>query len=180
MALPEDYELTLALSQSLDSCKNSTMGLFCNSVDGLIAWVSFPFVIPFSISLCLASLLSIFFRCHCVVKRDFTQDNESPSRCCDEVILFSKAFSLLLPTKHSNTGVALSYQISLSAPFWVTHLWRVLHPAHLPRAHQHLVSLLGNGLVLWSGHWTLTCGSTQTWEAGMRSGTRLLPWHSKI
>lgn len=50
--LLEGNELTLALSQSLDSCKDSTMGLFCNSVDGLIAWVSFPFIVPFSIFLC--------------------------------------------------------------------------------------------------------------------------------
>lgn len=180
--LPEDNELTLALSQSLDSCKDSTMGLFCNSVEGFIAWVSFPFIVPFCISLCWASLLSVPFRCHCAVKRDFRQDNESPSLCNDEVFLFSRAFSsvLLLPIKLSNTGVALSYQISPSAPFWMAHLWRVPQPAHLPWAHQHLVSLLGNALVLWSGHWILTSGSIQSWEAGMRSGTQLLPWHSKI
>lgn len=45
------YELILALSQSLNSCKDSTMELFCNTVDRLIALVSLPFTVLFNISL---------------------------------------------------------------------------------------------------------------------------------
>jgi len=68
--LSEDYELTSALSQSLDSCKDSTMGLFCAVWLDYLPW--FHFLLFTSMSLCSEHLSIYSFQMHCVVKRDLS------------------------------------------------------------------------------------------------------------
>lgn len=86
-----------ALSRSLNSCTGSTMELFCNTVDRLIALVSLPFTILFNIFLFWASLLSVLFRCHCVVKRYFHKTMSHPALVVINHICFQKVFSKAPP-----------------------------------------------------------------------------------